>query len=337
MQSRTLACLLEQPSEYEFVQSVRILRYQAKFSGVKATLKFKAWIQSESRLGTEVYSIERINKYTWVVHCSQGALTGPYGVIPNYLHREVLTQKIAYGEQALADFIGIFNQRYYELLYKSEIKYNVPLQREEQQLDLNKRKAYIFGLLSALSGGHQYSSLPRKNLIQYTGLIGLKTNSLETLKQLLEDYFDYPFKVSTQDPEYVPLLPCCITKLGVSSGQNQQLGHGAMAGRKAALCFQRVLVIACPKSQTEYEKIYSDKNIFTAVYDLARNYIADDVEINIYIETPAHYLQSALLSSQKLKASYLGSACYLSHLVNKQKKVLSRLKANTQRYSADET
>ncbi|GAK20080.1 hypothetical protein JCM19052_555 [Vibrio sp. JCM 19052] len=104
-------------------------------------------------------------------------------------------------DHALKDFLDVFNQRHFELAAQLELAPHLLVQKE-----LAKEKTDLLKQLANLK--HEHGAL-----FQYSLLFAQGHRNLETLEQILNDYFPYQIDVSTKSHERRQLPASSLTRL----------------------------------------------------------------------------------------------------------------------------
>ncbi len=106
--------LNQNPNEWEFSQAMRHLSAFIAEHPRKIRLDLKA----EAMPAGDANEIQYFSLKNNVakLRLTKPALAGVQGVIPNYLYEELLSA-LHREDHALKDFLDVFNQRHYEILY----------------------------------------------------------------------------------------------------------------------------------------------------------------------------------------------------------------------------
>ena len=320
MQKHALTQLLIDPSSFELHCAMQLVKHDAASVGEKPQISFSANILPAYQQA-DITEVKNSASTVWKFTCDMSALSGSQGVMPRYNYSESLNELFDQGNYALIDFFDGFNSRYYRLHCQSELKHNLSAQAEEENFSWKRHDQSLTAMLASLYGSlGNNDSLPPGHMIQYSGLMGLKLSCPHALKDLLIDYFEYDFEVHYGDVDYLPLLPCSLTKLG-KSGQNNQLGFDALVGKSAVTAFQRLEIMIKPNNYRQFNQIRNDKSLYCALNSVIRHYMGIDIKLKLMIKVAGKYLpglqlttddkttirlaQSTWLAPQKISAEYV--------------------------------
>ncbi|WP_019613335.1 type VI secretion system baseplate subunit TssG [Psychromonas ossibalaenae] len=311
MQKYALNQLVNDPSSFELHCAVQLVKHDATSLGQRPEISFSANLLPAYQQA-DITEVEHPSAGKWKFTCDMPALSGSQGVMPRYNYSESLKELFEQGNYALVDFFNGFNSRYYRLHCQSELKNNLSAQAEEEHFSWKSQDQSLTTMLANLYGGlGNNHSLPSAHLIQYSGLLGLKLSCPNALQELLADYFEYDFEVQYGDVDYLPLLPCSLTKLG-KNGQNNQLGFDALVGKSAVTAFQRLDVMVKPNNYRQFNQIRNDKQLFNALDSLIRHYMGVDIKLKLKIKVAGKYLPGLQLTTNSETSIRLAQSTWLA-------------------------
>jgi type VI secretion system protein ImpH len=325
MQKYALKQLINQPYSFELHCAIQLVKHNAASLGKRPDISFSASILPAYQQA-DIAEVKNPVAGSWSFICDMPALSGGQGLMPRYCYSESLKELFEQGNSALVDFFDGFNNRYYRLHCQSELKNNLAAQVEEDNFFWNHHDQSLTTMLANLYGdlGHNLS-LSAAHMIQYSGLLGLKLSCPHALQDLLVDYFQYEFEVQYGDVTYLPLLPCCVTKLG-EKGQNNQLGLGALAGKSAVTAFQSLNIMIKPNNNQEFNEIRNDKQLYNALDSLVRQYMGVDIKLKLMIKVAGKYLPGLQLTSNSKTDLRLAQSTWLAPTKISQEYVVMPLK-----------
>ncbi|WP_028862171.1 type VI secretion system baseplate subunit TssG [Psychromonas aquimarina] len=303
--------LVNDPGAFELHCAMQLVKHDAASLGQRPEVSFSANLLPAYQQA-DITEVQHPSAAKWKFTCDMPALSGSQGVMPRYNYSESLKELFEQGNYALVDFFNGFNSRYYRLHCQSELKNNLSAQAEEEHFSWKSHDQSLTTMLANLYGGlGNNHSLPAAHLIQYSGLLGLKLSCPHALQELLADYFEYDFEVQYGDVDYLPLLPCSLTKLG-KNGQNNQLGFGALVGKSAVTAFQRLDVLVKPNNYRQFNQIRNDKQLFNALDSLIRHYIGVDIKLKLKIKVAGKYLPGLQLTTNSKTSIRLAQSTWLA-------------------------
>lgn len=267
---------------------------------------------------TQVYA-DHTNHY--VVKTSLPGLFGSRASMPRPMYQQALAAQFDLGNESALEFFDTFNNRYFRLYCQVQLKHDLTSQMEEETFTWNQHQQSMTSMLASLCGvAENRDFLPQRHLVQYTGLLGLKLTCPITLKSLLEDYFEAEFQIEHSELEYQPLTPCSLSKLG-KSGQNTQLGMGALLGKTTPMLGQKLSIKIRPRDYRHYLAIRQDKKMVKAIDHLVRSYMGINIKYHLYMSVNSQYLPRVKLTSIADKGVRIGQSAWMSSRENKKRYV----------------
>jgi len=327
------ASLIEQvqkaPEDFDLVQLVRVLNRH--FS--KVAQPFELIIEADpmpNNIEAEISDFDLIGQKA-IISSSKTSLTSGYSVVPIYIYEELLT---AFHDEryALADFLNIFNDRYFKLYVRTVEKTHLLLTDEIdrylnsatfQQKHHKKSQVQLASCLAQLSA--LPDDLAVKNWLGYSLILGSPNRSLDDLQQVIADYFSLKVSIDSGQLNKYKLDQENWTRLGAKKSlnnqigngqilqQNNQLGRGFLLGQRCWLSKQRVNITLEAKSQ-EHLKFLVDETAWSReLASMTRSYLRDKTEIAIYLKAPDSWFQSIQLSTDIEKTVRLGRGFHLQN------------------------
>ncbi len=172
-------------------------------------------------------------------------LTGPTGVLPPFYTQAVMDRERSGGDPergALRAWLDLFTHRFASLFYRAWAKYRLPVTFEQAARSgggpgpiahaaLSLIGLGTPGLAGRLSAGPD-AAVDDLSLLRYAGLLVAAARPAVGLETLLADYFGVPVRVDQFRGRWLTLEAENQSRLG-RRGQNDRLGAGLMAGRRA--------------------------------------------------------------------------------------------------------
>ena len=311
MQEHALIRLLQQPYTFDLHRAMQLVKHEAAVLGKRPTVSFSASLLPAYQQA-DIVEVSNPVAGQWAFTCDLPALSGSQGVMPRHSYSESLKELFEQGNDALIDFLNGFNNRYYRLHCQAELKNDLVAQAEEEHFSWNRHSLSLTTMLANLNGDlGNNKTLSSDHLIQYSGLLGMKLSCPQTLKDLLADYFEYEFDVEYGDVDYVPLLPCSVTKLG-KKGQNNQLGFGALVGKSAVTAFQRLEIMIKPNNNRQFNQIRNDRQLVSAIDAFVRHYMGVDLKLKLMIKVDGKFLPGLRLSTESSTDIRLAQSTWLA-------------------------
>ncbi|UTM57054.1 type VI secretion system baseplate subunit TssG [Photobacterium sp. CCB-ST2H9] len=312
MQESAVNRLLSGQFSVALEKAWQVFKHQAALSGRRPEVRFSAELLP-AYYPSEVtgVAVNAVSDYT--LKASLPALSGSQSTMPRTMFKEALSANFDLGEQAPLDFFDAFNNRYFRLYCQVQHKHDLTAQIEEASFSWNRHRLSVTGMLANLAGqsGHE-SPIPASHLIQYTGLLGMKLTCPLALKAMLEDYFSAEFAIERSALEYLPLTPCSLTQIG-RTGQNRQLGMGALVGKTTPMAGQKLKIKICPRDYDHYLAIRHDKAMIRALDHLVRSYMGVNTKYALYMKVNSEYLPRVRLSGRSDSALRIGQSAWMNH------------------------
>jgi type VI secretion system protein ImpH len=154
-----------------------------------------------------------------------GGTTGPLGVLP-VPYTELLIERVRYKDNALWEFLDLFNHRFLSLFHRAWQKYRFPIVYESGGED-----PFTTGLFALVGLGtaalRRRQSVPDEALLLYAGLVAQRPHSASALEGILRDYFGVPAATRQFVGQWLDLEPEDRSRLGA---RNSRLGADLVCG-----------------------------------------------------------------------------------------------------------
>jgi type VI secretion system protein ImpH len=229
--------LHNEPYRVRFFQAVRMLQRMEKGRGSVGhfsppqdeTIRF-ASLTTFGFPPSEIYDIERMSSGPLKMTVQFMGLTAALSALPS-MYTEMVLTRIREKDRAMTEFFDIFNHRILSLFYRAWEKHRFYIEYEAGLDDkLSLRLLDMLGLgTEAMRGRARISD---STCIYYAGLLGRHVRSADSLRQILEDFFDVPVTIN-QFAGTWRTLPMenrtFLTGMGLVS---EQLGLGVVTGEE---------------------------------------------------------------------------------------------------------
>ncbi|WP_060982123.1 type VI secretion system baseplate subunit TssG [Vibrio splendidus] len=289
--------LAAQPEKYDFSQAMRLLEQLQSQSTTPLQIQLKSEAMPTGNPQEIQYFSLKGNKAK--LRLAKQALSGVKGVIPNYIYEELLAA-IHNEDHSLQDFLDVFNQRHYEITYRTNARRWLLVESEQ-----NPKKTALLSHFAALGKEH-------KEYLQYSLLLSQQSRSLTTLRKILNDYFPYSIEVECKAFERRLLPSDSLTRIGTDRDFNSRLGQGFLVGKTCLAHFNNLSIFVTPKNRNEFLEIQQDDQFAKAVLSLTQHYLKDSTPVAIYLNVKRSYLTRPRLSSKVSMAARLGEIDYLA-------------------------
>jgi type VI secretion system protein ImpH len=210
------------------------------------------------------------------------ALAGAHGPLPSVYTEQLLMKE----KSALADFLDIFNHRLIVLLYRVHEMHHPALTPTSPDKGLAANHLYaFFGLgCDPTSAARDQLSLPDRALLDYAGLLAHRPHSASGLQTLLSDYFQVEVAIEQFTGGWLNLSEDQWTRLGVRQGQNQELGDGAILGKRVWEQHAGVTICLGPLDLNAFESFLPNGGAHPALCDLCSFYLGQEWDFSFRLE-----------------------------------------------------
>ncbi|WP_298771897.1 type VI secretion system baseplate subunit TssG [uncultured Shewanella sp.] len=282
------------PHEYEYIQVKRFLENIEPSDYSNRKILTYSGQFCDFSYGEVKIVFQKNNN--WIIKVNLPSLLGYYFTLPEMFYS--LTLRTYFDDDdSMIDFFNIFENRHFELLFKSSCKNNLALNYEEEIRGAKKGKRYLSGLLGVIGG-----SLP-----QYGGVMSLKSSHAKVIKNILEDYFDIKFKIYSDVPDYIPLVSDTCSKVGV---ENSNLGVSLLLGKSCVIFGNKMVVEIEAENEENFQQLRTDIKLKDKIEMVISEYMATPIVISIVIKTKALFMPRIILG--KNDTSKLGYSCFMA-------------------------
>ena len=241
-------------------------------------------------------------------------LAGHNGPLPDAFTEWTL-QESAKKNNAMADFLDIFNHRLISLLVRNRRKHRIGLEaKRPQETEFAHYLFSLLGLGHPSLKGHQ--AAPDSALLNDTGTLMKQTRSMPGLEFIIQDFFRVAVKGEQFIGRWGKLEPDVRTSIG-HSGHNQYLGHSAVIGNRVwdqQSAFQLTLGPMPESTFKRFLPVWPDQpgDFHEMLYSLTRFYTDPRQQCRLKLVLDATTLPKTRLSGKRDQGSRLGWTTWLS-------------------------
>jgi len=310
---------VSKPEQFDLVQLMRLINLHLS----KSEQPFEVFVEADpvpNNIDTEVSDFQ-IDAKQATISSALTSLTSGNAVVPIYIY-EALLAAFHDEEYSLADFLNIFNDRYFKLYARTIEKTHLLLTEEfdrffEPANHQHKQHTQLTSCLAQLCGLSDSSQ--HKKWLGYSLLLGLPTRSLQNLQRVIADYFSLSVSIRSSHVSKHQLEAENWTRLGPKKAignhhlceQNNQLGRGFLLGQHCWLSKQKIIITISVCDQAQLSTLTTDNDWFEEMAQMTRFYLRDKSEIEIYLEAPDKWFARTQLSTTKNKTVRLGRGFHL--------------------------
>jgi len=211
---------------------------------------------------------------------------------------ELVLKRASRMDDALKDFLDIFNHRLVSLLYRIRKHHRVGIDVAGPGEDQISEYLYsLIGLGTPKLKGRMH--IRDRSLLNYTGLLSQQPRSMIGLERLLADYF----RIKVESRQFVgawcDLEESQWTVIG-AGGRNQRLGRDTVVlGTRVWDQSARFEIHLGPLSLKQFVSFLPTNWLFGALCDLIRFYVKDEFDFSIRL-----ILKADEIPSTELKATH---------------------------------
>ena len=249
--------LADEPFRVQFFQAVRMLQRMEKTRGgvghfsqpEDEAIRFSS-LPSLAFPPSQLYDLERMPTGQLKMTVQFMGLCAALSALPS-IYTELMMVRLREKDRAMAEFFDIFNHRILSFFYRAWEKHHFFV-RYEAGLDdtLSLRLLDFLGLGTVGMRGR--TDIPDRTFVYYAGLLGRQVRTADSLRQILEDYFQVPVEVNQFAGTWRTLPKENRTFLSGSGRASEQLGFGVIAGEEVWDHHGRIRVSLGPMGFKEY-------------------------------------------------------------------------------------
>jgi type VI secretion system protein ImpH len=280
--------LFREPCTFDFFQAVRLLgRLQPERSPVG---RFAQPQDEVVRFGTNPTLNFPASSIQSLVERPHGVpfmqlnfigLTGPLGVLPNYV-TELVAGRVREHDRALLEFFDIFNHRIASFFYQAWEKHHFTVPYERDRND--PLTACLFALIGfGTPGLRQRQVVEDESFLFYSGLFAMAPQSAVALESVLGDYFQIPVEVEPFIGVWRTLSEPDQCVFGADVPDSTMLGRGAVVGDEVWDRQSRVRLKLGPLSAERYRDFLPDGSAWEQLRAITRTFCGNDLEFEIQL------------------------------------------------------
>ncbi len=231
-------------------------------------------------------------------------MIGPEGVLPNPF-TSLIIERQREGDNALRDFLDIFNHRIISLFYNAWRKYRFDVACERGERDLFSR--HLLSLLGlGTDGMRDRQTVSDDLLIYYSGLLAQRPRSAQALQQVLSDYFDVPVAIEQFSGGWYRLDPETQCRLAEENTDSGELGFGAVVGDEMWNQQSRVRIVFGPLSLERYADFLPDGQSFKPLQSWVRFFSNGEWDFELKLILDREQVPACTLGAAGITAPQLG-------------------------------
>ena len=229
--------LYREPFTFEFYQAVRLMEIlfperlppgqhsQPELDAVR----FRANVSFEFP-ASEIFDLRKsAGTGPDIMDVSIMGLAGSLGPLP-IPYTSLILDRVRRKDEALKDFLDIFNHRFISLLYRLRKTCRVAFKFESPEKSHFSK--YLFAFMGMATQGLQNRvAFKDRSFLYYSGLISQQPQSMAALEAIVAHYFNVPCQGVPLRGGWLPVASDQITRLG-KTGRNHRLGRTVLVGSR---------------------------------------------------------------------------------------------------------
>ena len=205
-------------------------------------------------------------------------MTGPQGVLPD-AYTELLYERTRQKDNALWEFLDLFNHRLISFFYRAWEKYRFPIGFERTGQD--SFTEYLFDLVGMGTPGLRGRLvIPDQALLYYSGLISQRPRSSSAIRAILSDYFRVPVRLLQFQGQWIALDPEHRARIGEA---NSTLGGDMICGARVFNAQSKFRVLLGPLSFRQFESFLPQGDSFLPIAEWTRLFSGLEFDFDIQL------------------------------------------------------
>jgi type VI secretion system protein ImpH len=233
-------------------------------------------------------------------------LTGPLGVLP-HPYTELLLERTRYQDNALWEFLDLFNHRMISLFYRVWEKHRFAVAYERG--DHDRFTEYLFDLIGLGTPGlRNRLGVPDEGLLYYGGLVAQRPHSSSASAAMLSDYFGVTANIEQFSGQWLSLDEESLTRLGE---RNNELGVNTIAGARVWDNQSKFRLKFGPLTLSQFTAFLPVGSAFGAATRLMRLMAGEEFDFDVQLVLKAKEVPGTVMSTRAKRRSMLGWTTWL--------------------------
>jgi type VI secretion system protein ImpH len=233
-------------------------------------------------------------------------LTGPLGVLPSP-YTELLIERTRHKDDALWEFLDLFNHRLISLFYRAWEKYRFAVAYERGRDD-----QFTFSLFDIIGMGTRglrgRMSVPDEALLFYGGLIAQQPHSAGAIEAILGDYFGVGARIEQFWGQWLKLDEDNLTRLGSA---NSELGTNTIAGSRVWDNQSKFRLKIGPMTLKKFTEFLPTGGSFKPAVELTRLLAGNELDFDIQLVLKAEEVPRLVSTTRGRRRPMLGWTSWL--------------------------
>lgn len=235
-------------------------------------------------------------------------LVGPSGALPTH-YSELVLDRIRYRDTAMWAFLDIFTHRSVSMFYRAWAKYRFPVNYERGNDELTSFLFDIAGL--GTRGLRGKMALEDESLLPYAALIAQKPHSVNSIENIIEDYFGIEAKVEQFHGQWISLSPTDLAKLGSA---NNSLGRNVIAGSRIWDQQSKIRLRLGPLTLQKYQGFLPNGSAHKTLKSIIDLMVGTEFDYDMRLCLAHQQIPKTVLTTRALRRPMLGWTSFLKTL-----------------------
>ena len=231
-------------------------------------------------------------------------LIGPLAVLPRH-YTELMLERARRHDNALRDFLDLFDHRIISLFYRAWEKYRFYVGFERTVKSgggYDPFSMHLFDLVGMGTGGLRGRlAFGDEALLLYTGLLAQHPRSASALANILSDYFAIPVKVKQFVGQWLDITDENRTRLGQA---NNTLGSSAVAGTRIWDQQAKFVLRVGPLGWPEFSRFLPTGDGFQALVQFARFCAGQEFDFDVQLVLKAPEVPWCRLGEERARLGF---------------------------------
>jgi type VI secretion system protein ImpH len=232
-------------------------------------------------------------------------MVGVSGVRPTH-YTELVLDRVRHRDTSLWAFLDIFTHRTVSMFYRAWAKYRFPVGYESGD---DPFTGYLFDFAGLGTNGLRgRSNIDDESLLPYVGLIAQKPHSLNSVENILSDYFGVKAKIVQFFGQWLPLGPDDVTRIGT---QNITLGVNSITGTNVWDQQSKFRIRLGPLTFTQFQAFLPNGSARKAFLSIVKLVAGIEFDHDVQLRLLGRQVPGTVLTTRAARKPMLGWTSFL--------------------------
>jgi type VI secretion system protein ImpH len=232
-------------------------------------------------------------------------LLGIGGVLPIH-YTELALDRVRHRDTSLWSFLDIFTHRTVSMFFRAWGKYRFPVGYESGD---DPFTGYLFDFAGLGTNGLRgRSNIDDESLLPYVGLIAQKPHSLNSVENILSDYFGVRAKIVQFFGQWLPLGSDDVTRIGT---QNITLGVNSITGTNVWDQQSKFRIRLGPLTFTQFQAFLPNGSARKAFLSIVKLVAGIEFDHDVQLRLLGRQVPGTVLTTRAARRPMLGWTSFL--------------------------